>query len=88
MTKWTGAVACWALAAVCGAVELKDGWKIAADPANAGVAGGWAKSVRADAKPVAGPGVIQTALPRHAGVAWYYFTLGDVPAAAADAVVK
>ncbi|MCQ2388727.1 MAG: alpha-L-fucosidase [Kiritimatiellae bacterium] len=84
MTKWTGAVACWALAAVCGAVELKDGWKIAADPANAGVAGGWAKSVRADAKPVAVPGVIQTALPRHAGVAWYYFTLGDVPAAAAD----
>lgn len=72
------------LASACGAGELKDGWTLAADPANVGLKEGWAKEARADAKPVAVPGVIQLAYPRHAGVAWYYLKLKNVPAVAAD----
>ena len=55
-----------------GAVELDGGWTLAMDPANVGKTNGWAAAVRADAKPVPVPGVIQQVYPHSCGVAWYW----------------
>ena len=68
------------------AVELGDGWRVARDPDNAGKTNGWATAVRADAKPVPVPGVIQQTYPYYSGVAWYYRSVSRPVAQAGERI--
>lgn len=85
--KRTMAAALCLAAVLASAVEIGGGWSVACDPANVGKTNGWAKAVRADAKSVPVPGVIQQAWPYFSGVAWYYRRLGR-PAVRAGERVK
>ena len=49
-----------------------NGWRVAADPNNAGRDQAWWKGARTDARPVRVPGILQEAWPGYHGVAWYW----------------
>jgi beta-galactosidase/beta-glucuronidase len=49
-----------------------EGWMLATDPGNVGVAEKWWTAPRSDAKSAKVPGVIQDLFPGYSGAAWYW----------------
>ena len=58
-----------------------DNWLVAADAENAGRGLAWWKAPVPEARPARVPGILQEALPRYHGVAWYWceFTMPESP---------
>ena len=56
-----------------------DGWRLAPDPGNVGVAEKWWEAPRPEAKPTKIPWTIQSIFPGYAGYAWYWYDL-EIPA--------
>lgn len=53
-------------------ISLSGGWKLATDPDNSGVEGGWFNEVRAEAQDTVVPGILQETFPNYHGLAWYW----------------
>ncbi len=61
-----------------------DGWHLAPDPGNVGIAEKWWGAPRPDAKPTRVPWTIQSVLPGYSGVAWYWRDVVVAPHPDAD----